>query len=105
MTIPTEKVLLTVEASGAIVVPKTGLGQVTLPEGDLPLLLFQIYAVPLIERTTDLDKCKFVTSSQPGDPDKITGRMEVTATVLCRLGPNKVKVREVVTFGMEPVVP
>lgn len=102
---PTESMLLSVEATGARTLPKTALGEVPVPvgNGELVAVLFDAYIGPVLERHTDLDRCRLVTTSEPSDPDTITGIITVSATSVCRLGPNKMRVREVVTITLQPV--
>lgn len=104
-TIPSERMLVSVEATGHVPVEKISLGELPVPlgNGDLVGLLFDLYVAPFLERHTELDRCRLVSTSEPADPEPATGIITMTATSICRLGPNKVRVREVVTLTLEPV--
>lgn len=98
-----ERAILSVEATGAKVIPRTVIREIPIPTGGfLAQVLFESYAATFIEQATELDDCKVATTHEPADPDQL-GDIIVSATLICRLGPQKVKVREVVTFTLSPV--
>lgn len=102
--IPTDKMQISIEADGLVYVPKRSLGTVPLPQGDLVAVLFELYGAPYLERETSLKNCRFVTAQEPPDPSTI-GQIRLSGTVLCRVGPQKTRVREVVTLTLDPVAP
>lgn len=100
-----ERAVLSVEATGVKPIPRTVIREIPIPTGGvLAAVLLEAYAAPFLERTAELDKCKVATTQEPPDPSAF-GDIIVSATVFCQLGPQKVKVREVVTFILSPVPP
>lgn len=99
--IPVDRMLLSFEAKGLVNVPKKGLGVVEVPQGELAVVLFDVAVAPYLERETELKRCKVATTSEPADPS-VGGVVTLNATVICRVGPNKTRVREVVTLTLEP---